>query len=138
MKVIYQRRKNDCAISCFAMLMDISYERAAWLIFSWKLPFYWLFDKTTKVKYIVAASKKLNRELGMYKSMDLFKAFDYEHDAILILSYGDLLETSHAVIWKADTKATVDPNINHSYLDLELLKNSEVYLLVERAKVRRK
>ena len=134
MKIIPQRRTNDCAIACFAMLMGISYERAAWLALSFEWPIYWLLDKTTKIKKLVRASKKLDRELGLYKSKDNFEEFDCKHDAILVLSHNGGL-TSHAVIWNAANKAILDPNTHYSHFEYEILKKSEVYLLIEKRKM---
>lgn len=113
MKLLYQRRKTDCAVVCFAMLMGISYWRALILLhgLKWIIPFVNLQTPLTK---IIGASKKLGRELecvsiGPHSTVDRI-----ETNAIVVVSF-DAGKTSHAVVWNLQHKnSTIQPCIINS------------------------
>ena len=103
MKRIIQKRNDDCGVACLAMLANISYRKAMWLLHPWRLPF---TKANTKSKHFKKAFNKLGLSFQIYteSSIDIRSI---PNKAMLVIHNGD--GAHHGVVWDPELKLILDP-----------------------------
>jgi hypothetical protein len=103
MKLIKQKRNDDCGVACLAMVAGISYTKAMWLLHPWRLPF---TNAQTKNKHFQVAFAKL--KLNFFCSTDgSIDIKSLRNKALLIIGNSD--NTYHGVVWDPERGVVLDP-----------------------------
>ena len=103
MKLIKQKHKDGCGVACFAMLADISYNKAMRILHPWRLPF---TKANTNNRHFVRTFVKLGWKwtCSTDGNVDITKI---DNKAMLVIANSD--KTYHGVIWDPETKTVLDP-----------------------------
>src|SRR5208283_932125 len=99
MRLIQQRDKNDCAIACLAMVANIPYEDACFLLRPQK--YVWLRDLAMPRKELLNALK------GLGIAYRIIYDGSFVDSNSLVFVRCD--RTNHVVVYDLDNKAILDP-----------------------------